>query len=188
MTVVDARRNCCSLIQSNFHGWGSGYVPDGMGFCLQNRGQLFALDPSHLNRLEPHKRPFHTIIPAFVTKTGRPVFSFGVMGGDFQPQGHVQVLMNLLDFGMSPQQAGEQPRIEHTESSTPTGSKMVGGGTVGFERGIPDDAKLKLAYMGHKVRPMLGAFGGYQGIWRQDDPLRYFGGSDPRKDGCAAGY
>ena len=91
-----------SLIQSIFHGWGSGYVPDGLGFCLQNRGQLFALDPSHLNRLEPHKRPFHTIIPAFVTKAGQPVFSFGVMGGDFQPQGQSQVLMNLIDFGMSP--------------------------------------------------------------------------------------
>jgi gamma-glutamyltranspeptidase/glutathione hydrolase len=188
LTTADRDGNMVSFIQSNFHGWGSGYVPDGMGFCLQNRGLLFALDPSHLNRLEPHKRPFHTIIPAFVTKAGRPAFSFGVMGGDFQPQGHTQVLMNLIDFGMSPQQAGEQPRIEHTESSTPTGSKMVGGGTVGFERGIADEVKLKLAYMGHKVRPNLGAYGGYQGIWRQDTPLRYFGGSDPRKDGCAMGY
>ncbi len=188
LTTADRDGNMVSFIQSNFHGWGSGYVPDGMGFCLQNRGLLFALDPNHLNKLEPHKRPFHTIIPAFVTKAGRPVFSYGVMGGDFQPQGHVQVLMNLLDFGMSPQQAGDQPRIEHTESSSPTGTKMVGCGTVGFERGISDDAKLKLAYMGHKVRPTLGAFGGYQGIWRQDNPLRYFGGSDPRKDGCAIGY
>ena len=188
MTTADKDGNMVSLIQSIYHSWGSGYVPDGLGFCLQNRGQLFALDPNHLNRLEPHKRPFHTIIPAFVTKADRPLFSFGVMGGGFQPQGHVQVLMNLIDFGMSPQQAGEQPRIEHTESSEPTGSKMVGCGTVGFERGIPDDVKLKLAYMGHKIRPTLGAFGGYQGIWRQDEPLRYFGGSDPRKDGCAIGY
>jgi gamma-glutamyltranspeptidase/glutathione hydrolase len=188
LTASDGEGNMVSLIQSIFHGWGSGYVPDGLGFCLQNRGQLFALDPSHLNKLEPHKRPFHTIIPAFVTKAGRPVFSFGVMGGDFQPQGQAQVLMNLIDFGMSPQQAGEQPRIEHADSSEPTGSKMVGGGTVGFERGISDDVKLKLAYLGHRVRPALGAFGGYQGIWRQDDPLRYFGGSDPRKDGCAIGY
>lgn len=188
MTTADKDGNMVSLIQSIYHGWGSGYVPDGLGFCLQNRGQLFALDPNHLNRLEPHKRPFHTIIPAFATKAGQPVFSFGVMGGSFQPQGHVQVLMNLLDFGMSPQQAGDQPRIEHAESSEPTGSKMVGGGSVGFERGIADDVKLKLAYMGHKVRPNLGAYGGYQGIWRQDAPLRYFGGSDPRKDGCAIGY
>ena len=153
LTAADSEGNMVSLIQSIYHGWGSGYVPDGLGFCLQNRGQLFALDPSHLNKLEPHKRPFHTIIPAFVTKAGRPVFSFGVMGGDFQPQGQSQVLMNLLDFGMSPQQAGEQPRIEHTESSTPTGTKMVGCGTVGFEKGIPDDVKLKLAYLGHRVRP-----------------------------------
>ncbi len=188
MTTADKDGNMVSLIQSIYHSWGSGYVPDGLGFCLQNRGQLFALDPNHLNRLEPHKRPFHTIIPAFVTKAGRPLFSFGVMGGGFQPQGHVQVVMNLIDFGMSPQQAGEQPRIEHTESSEPTGSSMIGCGTVAFERGIADDAKLKLAYMGHKIRPTLGAFGGYQGIWRQDDPLRYYGGSDPRKDGCAAGY
>ncbi len=188
LTAADEEGNMVSFIQSIFHGWGSGYVPDGLGFCLQNRGQLFALDPNHLNKLEPHKRPFHTIIPAFVTKAGRPVFSFGVMGGDFQPQGHVQVLMNLLDFGMSPQQAGEQPRVEHTESSTPTGFQMVGCGTVGFERGISEEAKLKLAHLGHKVRPTLGAFGGYQGIWRQDDPLRYFGASDPRKDGCAIGY
>jgi gamma-glutamyltranspeptidase/glutathione hydrolase len=188
LTTADSEGNMVSLIQSNYHGWGSGYVPDGLGFCLQNRGQLFSLDPSHLNKLEPHKRPFHTIIPAFVTKAGRPVFSFGVMGGSFQPQGQTQVLMNIIDFGLSPQQAGEQPRIEHAESSEPTGSKMVAGGIVGFERGIPDDVKLQLAYLGHRVRPGVGAFGGYQGIWRQDAPLRYFGGSDPRKDGCAIGY
>lgn len=188
LTVADREGNMVSLIQSIFHLWGSGYVPDGLGFCLQNRGHAFALDASHLNRLQPHKRPFHTIIPAFLTKADQPVFSFGVMGGGFQPQGHVQILMNLLDFGMSPQQAGEQPRIEHMESSEPTGQKMVGSGSVGFEKGIPDEAKLQLAYMGHRVRPNVGAWGGYQGIWRQDNPLRYFGGSDPRKDGCAIGY
>ncbi len=188
LTTADGEGNMVSLIQSIYYVWGSGYVPDGLGFCLQNRGQLFALDGNHLNCLKPHKCPFHTIIPAFVTKAGRPVFSFGVMGGGFQPQGHVQVLMNLLDFGMSPQQAGEQPRVEHTESSEPTGKKAVGGGSVGFEKGIGDDVKLKLAYMGHRVRPNTGAWGGYQGIWRQDDPLRYFGGSDPRKDGCAIGF
>ncbi|MEN6427011.1 MAG: gamma-glutamyltransferase [Phycisphaerales bacterium] len=188
LTAADADGNMISLIQSIYYGWGSGYVPDGMGFCLQNRGQLFALDPNHLNRLQPHKRPFHTIIPAFVTRAGRPIFSFGVMGGSFQPQGQAQVLMNLIDFGMSPQQAGEQPRIEHAESSEPTGTKMVNGGTVGFEKGIDDETKLTLAYMGHRVRPNLGAYGGYQGIWREEAPLRYFGGSDPRKDGCAIGY
>jgi gamma-glutamyltranspeptidase/glutathione hydrolase len=123
-----------------------------------------------------------------VTRGGRPVFSFGVMGGDFQPQGQVQVLMNLIDFHMSVQQAGEQPRVVHQESSTPTGKKTIDGGTVGLERNIPDSVRQKLADMGHKVRADVAAQGGYQGIWRDDDPLRYCGGSDPRKDGCAIGY
>ncbi len=188
LTTADKEGNMVSLIQSIYYPWGSGFVPEGMGFCLQNRGQLFSLDPDHLNKLEPHKRPFHTIIPAFVTKDGKPIFSFGVMGGDFQPQGHAQVLMNLIDFGMSPQQAGEQPRVRHIESSTPTGKKMVGGGKVVFERGISDSAKNKLAEMGHNIKREIGVYGGYQGIWREENPLRYFGGSDLRKDGCAIGY
>jgi gamma-glutamyltranspeptidase/glutathione hydrolase len=177
-----------SLIQSIYYGWGSGYVPDNMGFCLQNRGQLFSLNPNHLNKLEPHKRPFHTIIPAFLTKNSKPVFSFGVMGGDFQPQGHAQVLMNIIDFGMSVQQAGDQPRVRHHESSTPTGIKMTAGGSVTLERHISQDVKQKLAGMGHNIRSQVGEFGGYQGIWRKENPRRYFGASDPRKDGCAMGY
>jgi gamma-glutamyltranspeptidase/glutathione hydrolase len=188
LTAADKDGNMVSLIQSIYYGWGSAFVPDGLGFCLQNRGHLFSLNPEDFNKLEPHKRPFHTIIPAFVTKENEPVFSFGVMGGDFQPQGHAQVLMNMIDFGMSPQQAGEQPRIQHSESSTPTGRKMVDGGFVDFERHIPEETKLKLSYMGHKIRPGAGAFGGYQGIWRKSNPRRYFGASDPRKDGCAIGY
>ncbi len=188
LTAADKDGNMVSLIQSTYYGFGSQMVPDGLGFALQNRGQLFSLNPKDLNRLEPHKRPFHTIIPAFMTKNGRPVFSFGVMGGDFQPQGHAQVLMNLIDFGMSVQQAGEQPRVQHSESSTPTGRKMVAGGSVSFERGISEQVRLKLAEMGHRVRPGTGSFGGYQGIWAEADPRRYFGGSDPRKDGCAIGY
>ncbi|MFH1718860.1 MAG: gamma-glutamyltransferase [Planctomycetota bacterium] len=188
LTAADKDGNMVSLIQSIYYQWGSGFVPDGLGFCLQNRGQLFSLNPNHLNRLEPHKRPFHTIIPAFVTKDGEPVFSFGVMGGDFQPQGQVQVLMNILDFGLSPQQAGEQPRIRHIDSSTPTGQKMVAGGSVILERHISEQARRKLVSMGHKVNSELGVFGGYQGIWRKSNPRRYFGASDPRKDGCAMGY
>src|SRR5262245_5350244 len=121
LTVVDKDRNCVSLIQSNYFGFGSGLVPGGLGFALQNRGTLFALDGKHLNRLEPHKRPFHTIIPAMVTKDGKPWFCFGVMGGDMQPQGQVQVLVNLIDFKMNVQQAGEAPRVEHIGSATPTG-------------------------------------------------------------------
>ena len=121
LCVVDKDRNCVSFIQSNYHGFGSHHVPGDLGFALQNRGNLFALDEKHLNRLEPHKRPFHTIIPAMVTKDDRPFLVFGVMGGDFQAQGHVQVLVNMIDFGMNVQEAGEAPRIEHVGSPTPTG-------------------------------------------------------------------
>ncbi len=188
LTAADKEGNMVSLIQSIYHHWGSHYVPDGLGFALQNRGQMFSLNAGDFNKLEPHKRPFHTIIPGFVTKAGEPVFSFGVMGGSFQPQGHAQVLMNIIDFGMSVQQAGEQPRVMHNESSTPTGLKMVGGGSVSLERGIGDVVREKLAAMGHKLTAGVGVFGGYQGIWRKGNPRRYFGGSDPRKDGCAIGY
>jgi gamma-glutamyltranspeptidase/glutathione hydrolase len=188
LTTADADGNMVSLIQSVYYGWGSRFVPTGLGFCLQNRGKLFALDPEHRNCLAPHKRPFHTIIPAFVTRNGQPVFSFGVMGGDIQPQGHAQVMMNLIDYGMSVQQAGEQPRAVHFESSEPTGKKMVGAGSVGLERGIGADVRQRLTEMGHKIRPGVGVYGGYQGIWRREQPRRYFGGSDPRKDGCAAGF
>ncbi len=188
LTTADREGNMISLIQSIYHGWGSRYVPDGLGFAIQNRGQLFSLNPKDLNRLEPHKRPFHTIIPAFLTKDGEPVMSFGVMGGDFQPQGHSQVLMNMIDFGMSPQQAGDQPRISHSESSTPTGSRSTGPGRVSCEYGISEETRSQLAEMGHELRDGHGAFGGYQSIWRMENPLRYFGGSDPRKDGCAIGY
>ena len=188
LTAADEEGNMVSLIQSIYVAWGSRLVPDGLGFCLQNRGRLFSLNPSDLNCLKPHKRPFHTIIPAFVTRNGDPVFSFGVMGGDFQPQGQVQVLMNLIDFAMSPQQAGEQPRVSHNESSTPTGFRMSDGGTLVFERGFPDSTKDELARMGHRISKETEVWGGYQGIWREENPLRYFGGSDPRKDGCAVGY
>jgi len=188
LTAADGDGNMCSLIQSIYAGWGSHVVPDGLGFALQNRGADFSLDPGHVNRLEPHKRPFHTIIPAFVTNRGRPVFSFGVMGGDHQPQGHVQVLMNIIDFGMSAQQAGEQPRVHHSGSSDPNGRTATGSGTVTLERHIPGEVRRKLIEMGHDVSGAAGVFGGYQGIWREDGPLRYFGGSDPRKDGCAIGY
>jgi len=188
LTAADGEGNMISLIQSLYSGFGSTLCPDGVGFPIQNRGQSFALDPKHRNKLEPHKRPFHTIIPAFMTKAGRPVMSFGVMGGDFQPQGHAQVVMNMIDFGMSPQQAGDQPRVRHNGSSSPTGSKMRGGGILVFERGIDEKVKRRLGEMGHRVSDQTGAHGGYQAIWREDHPLRYFGGSDPRKDGAAMGY
>ena len=188
LTAADCHGNMVSLIQSIYHGWGSGYVPDGLGFVLQNRGQLFSLNRAHRNQLEPHKRPFQTIIPGFVTQNDQPLFAFGVMGGDFQPQGHAQILMNLIDFSMSAQQAGQQPRIAHHESSTPTGLKMIGAGTVTFEQHIPLDVRQDLADMGHNLAPTTSVFGGYQGIWRLENPRRYLGGSDPRKDGNALGY
>jgi gamma-glutamyltranspeptidase/glutathione hydrolase len=188
MSAADGEGNMISLIQSLYGSFGSRICPDEVGFSIQNRGHAFALDPNHRNKLEPHKRPFHTIIPAFMTKDGKPVMAFGVMGGAFQPQGHSQVVMNMIDHGMSPQQAGEQPRLEHGGSSDPSGSKMTNGGRLSFERGIDDAVRLKLAEMGHAIRPGYNAHGGYQAIWRENDPLRYFAGTDPRKDGCAIGW
>jgi gamma-glutamyltranspeptidase / glutathione hydrolase len=188
LTAADGEGNMVSLIQSNSANFGSKFVPDGLGFAMQNRGQFFSLDPKHRNRLEPHKRPFHTIIPAFVTKDAAPVFSFGVLGGGFQPQGHVQILMNLFEFGMSVQQAGECPRVAHWGSSAPDGGTMVDGGRVVLEPGLPAGTAEALATKGHTVAGDMAVNGGYQGIWREEGPLRYFGGTDPRFDGCAIGY
>lgn len=189
LTVVDKDRNCCSFIQSIFHGFGSQVVPGDMGFALQNRGALFALDDKHLNRLEPKKRPFHTIIPGFVTKDGQPWLSFGVMGGDMQPQGHVQVLVNMIDFGMNVQEAGDAARVQHFGSQTPTGKPMApGGGSVGVESGISDATIEALKKKGHQVMRATGSFGGYQAILIDAKHRVLHGGSDPRKDGCAVGY
>ena len=188
LTVADKDRNFVSLIQSNYAGFGSGPVPDGLGFCLQDRGALFNLDPNHPNALQPHKRPFHTIIPALVTREGKPLFSFGVMGGSMQPQGHVQVLSNIIDFGMNIQEAGDAPRWRHSGSSQPTGSLMTDGGTVSLESDIPMEVRRELIERGHRVTSVIGGFGGYQGIWwdREKDVLH--GASESRKDGCAIGY
>jgi gamma-glutamyltranspeptidase/glutathione hydrolase len=189
LTVVDKDRNCVSLIQSNYNGFGSQHVAGSLGFALQNRGTLFALEEKHLNRLEPHKRPFHTIIPAMVTKEGRPWFVFGVMGGDMQAQGHVQVLVNLIDFGMNVQEAGEAPRIEHVGSSTPTGKPAdKKGGTVKAEIGIPPAVMEDLARRGHPVVGVVRNGGGYQGILIDPKTNMLLGGSEYRTDGCAVGY
>jgi gamma-glutamyltranspeptidase/glutathione hydrolase len=188
LTAADADGNMISLIQSIYRGFGSLMVPDRLGFALQNRGAMFSLDPNHPNRLEPHKRPFNTIIPGFVTENGAPLFSFGVMGGDFQPQGQAQILTNIIDFGLSPRQAGEQPRVSLVEHASPMGDKARNGGRVDLEPGIDDEVRQKLTDMGHRVTSEGKAYGGYQGIWRIDEPRRYFGGSDPRKDGCAMRY
>jgi gamma-glutamyltranspeptidase/glutathione hydrolase len=189
LCAVDKDRNCVSLIQSNYSGFGSGLVPSDLGFALQNRGCLFALDAAHANRLEPHKRPFHTIIPALVTKDDKPWFVFGVMGGDMQPQGQVQVLVNLIDFGMNVQEAGEAPRLEHTGSARPTGSPGSStGGTVRAERGISAKIIEELTRRGHRVTTVRTNGGGYQGILIDPKTNVLHGGSEARKDGCAAGY
>ncbi len=188
LTVADSAGNMVSFIQSNFSGMGSGIIPGELGFMFQNRGALFTLEEGHFNEYEPGKRPFHTIIPAFVTKDGRPFMSFGVMGGDMQPQGHAQIIANIIDFGMNIQEAGDAPRVRHTGSSSPTGNVMDDGGEVMLERGIDYEVMRQLDRMGHKIRFNPGAYGGYQAIMY--DPVEgvYYGASESRKDGQAAGY
>jgi gamma-glutamyltranspeptidase / glutathione hydrolase len=189
LCVVDKDRNCVSLIQSNFLNFGSAMVPGELGFALQNRGSLFALDEKHPNALEPHKRPFHTIIPSMVTKGGKPEFVFGVMGGDMQPQGQVEVLVNILDFGMDVQQAGEAPRLEHRGSATPTGQPAArDGGTVLPEPGFPESVLEELRNRGHRFVPAQINGGGYQGIWIDQRTGVLQGASEARRDGCAVGY
>jgi len=188
LTVVDKDRNCVSLIQSNFNGFGSGRVPGDLGFALQNRGCLFALDPEHANRLEPHKRPFHTIIPGFVTKDGKPWLSFGLMGGDMQAQGHAQMICNMIDFGMDVQEAGDAARFRHAGSSEPTGRQAVDGGRVALESGVTAEARRALEAKGHHLFTSPGGYGGYQAIRIDLERGVLLGGSDPRKDGAAMGY
>jgi len=178
-----------SLIQSNYSGFGSGYAVPEVGFGLQNRGACFALKPGHPNRLEPGKRPFHTIIPAFLTKDGQPLLAFGVMGGDMQPQGHAQILVNLIDFGMNLQEAGDAVRFHHTDSSEPMGTVMHDGGILHIEDGLPIAVIEELKRRGHIMKPeAVGAYGGYQAIWRDPVNGNYAGATEKRKDGCAAGY
>jgi len=188
MTVADSAGNMVSLIQSNYRGMGSGMVPDGCGFSLQDRGELFSLQDGHPNVYAPGKRPFHTIIPAFVTRNGKPWLSFGVMGGAMQPQGHVQILVNLIDFGMNLQEAGDAPRARHDGSSEPTGEVMRDGGQVVLEQGFSPAVVKALEARGHKVTVENdGDFGGYQAIRRNEQGV-YFGASESRKDGAAQGY
>ena len=188
LCVVDKDRNCVSLIQSNYNGFGSGLVPGDLGFALQDRGTLFALDPKHANHLEPHRRPFHTIIPAMVTRDDQPWLVFGVMGGDMQPQGHVQVLANIIDFGMDLQAAGDAPRVEHVGSATPTGKAEKGVGTVQAEPGIAKEVVEELERRGQNVVRVKKNGGGYQGISIDWDKPMLHGASESRRDGEAKGY
>jgi gamma-glutamyltranspeptidase/glutathione hydrolase len=188
LSTADDDGMMVSLIQSNYRGMGSGMTPGDLGFSLQDRGELFDLEAGRPNSYAPKKRPFHTIIPAFVTKDGAPFLSFGVMGGATQPQGHVQILVNLIDFGMNTQEAGDAPRILHEGSSEPTGERMTDGGKVTLESGIDYETSRELIKRGHVVGFNVGDYGGYQAI-RVDPKTRvYFGASESRKDGQAAGY
>ena len=192
LTVADKFGNMVSLIQSNYRGMGSGVIPNNSGFMLQDRGEMFNLDPTHNNSLIGGKRPFHTIIPAFITKNGNPFVSFGVMGGAMQPLGHAQIVINLIDFDMNLQEAGDAPRFRHVGSSQPTGEKMTDGGYIIFENGFDLNEIAKIKKIGHKVvnknedNYMKGAFGGYQAIMKKDGVL--YGASESRKDGHASGY
>ncbi|HUO97989.1 MAG TPA: gamma-glutamyltransferase, partial [Rhizomicrobium sp.] len=188
LTTADKDGMMVSLIQSNYRGMGSGLVADGLGFMFQDRGELYSLDPHAANVYAPGKRPFHTIIPGFVMKDGIPFMSFGVMGGDMQPQGHVQVLTDIIDFGMNVQEAGDAARWRHYGNAEPTGEKSQGIGTVVMESGFDPAVKAELEKRGYKIEPGDGSFGGYQAI--QWDPVHhvYWGASEFRKDGQAQGY
>jgi gamma-glutamyltranspeptidase/glutathione hydrolase len=188
LTVADADGNMVSLIQSNYRGMGSGMTPGDLGFVLQDRAELFALDANHANVVEGGKRPFHTIIPAFVMKDGKPLISFGLMGGAMQPQGHAQIIVNMIDFGMNLQEAGDAARINHTGSSQPTGSTMTDGGVVHLETTFSEETRAALEAMGHTLGDSNGSFGGYQAIMWDEEQGVYYGASEVRKDGQAAGY
>jgi gamma-glutamyltranspeptidase/glutathione hydrolase len=188
LTVADSDGMMVSLIQSNYRGMGSGITPPTLGFGLQDRGELFDLHEGRANTYAPGKRPFHTIIPAFVTKDGKPHMSFGVMGGAMQPQGHVQILVNMIDFGMNLQEAGDAPRIRHGGSSQPTGEVMLDGGNVWLESGYDASVVKRLRAMGHAVEQRAGGFGGYQAILFDRARKLYAGASESRKDGHAAGF
>ena len=188
LAVADGDGNMVSLIQSNYIGFGSGYVLPEWGFGIHNRGALFNLKPGLPNSLEGGKRPFHTIIPAFATRQGKAWLAFGLMGGDMQPQGHAQVIVNLVDFGMNIQEAGDAPRFHHEASSEPTGTLMTDGGELHLESGVPPEVRRELVRMGHNVTDSLGSFGGYQAVARDPATGVLAGASESRKDGCAIGY
>jgi gamma-glutamyltranspeptidase/glutathione hydrolase len=185
-TTADADGMMVSIIQSNYRGMGSGLMPDGLGFMLQNRGELFALTEGHPNIYAPGKRPFQTIIPGFATRDGAPWLSFGVMGGGMQPQGQAQVISNLVDFGLGLQEAGDAPRWHHDGGTEPTGEDMGQPGVLNLETGVPEAAKAALSGLGWSLKPNPGVYGGYQAIERW--PERWAAASEMRKDGLALAY
>ncbi|MDP5458988.1 gamma-glutamyltransferase [Alishewanella sp. SMS8] len=191
MTTADKDGNMVSLIQSNYRGMGSGVTVPGLGFIFQDRGQLFSMDKQHANAYQPGKRPFNTIIPAFITKDNKPLMSYGVMGGAMQPQGHVQILVNMVDYGMNLQEAGDAARWQHLGSTEPTDGQdayLKNGGYIEVERGVPFETVRELQQRGHDIRWGLGGYGGYQAIMRDHANGVWIGASESRKDGQAAGY
>ena len=195
LTVADKDGMMVSLIQSNYRGMGSGLVADGLGFMFQDRGELFSLDPALPNAYAPGKRPFQTIIPAFLMRGGAPLMSFGVMGGGMQPQGHVQILINMVDYGMNVQEAGDAARLNHDGGRQPT-DPLVGGegidplGVLALEPGISKETIAQLGAMGHNVELVDNGviFGGYQAILRDPETGVYAGATEMRKDGTVAAY
>lgn len=190
LTTADKDGMMVSLIQSNYFSMGCGLVPDGLGFMLQNRGALFSFEPGHANLYAPKKRPLHTIIPGFVTKNGAPWLSYGVMGGAMQPQGHVQVLVNMIDFGMNPQEAGDFARWQHYGAGTPDDPSLEPGGEVSFESGAAPEVVEDLRRRGHRITPSrpLSGYGGYQAIRFDADQRAYHAATEMRFDGQAGGY
>lgn len=188
LAAADPEGNLVSWIQSNYTGFGSGHAVPSLGFGLQNRGALFSLDPTHPNRFEPGKRPLHTIIPGFVTRGGEPWLAFGVMGGDMQPQGHVQVLLNLLLEGMGLQEAGDAARFHHAGGEEPDGAVRDPGGVLHLEPGVPPPIRAELARRGHRIADRPGSYGGYQAVARAPDTGAWLGATECRKDGCALGF
>jgi gamma-glutamyltranspeptidase/glutathione hydrolase len=186
IAVADPDGNMVSLIQSVYSSFGSGYVVD--GFAIHNRGSAFDLKPGRPNSLLPGKRPFHTIIPAFAMRDGKPWMAFGLMGGDMQAQGHAQVIVNLIDFGMNLQEAGDAARFYHTDSSEPSGTVMTRGGVLHLETGVPSEVRRELVKLGHRVSDAVGLFGGYEAVARDPVTGVLSGATESRKDGCAMGY
>ncbi len=188
LTAADKDGMMVSLIQSNYRGMGSGLVADGLGFMFQDRGELYALEPGHANVYAPGKRPFQTIIPSFIMKDGKPYMSFGLMGGDMQPQGHVQIVVNMVDFGLNVQEAGDAARFRHEGSEDWSRKDSAGVGELQLETGIGADVRAELMRRGHKIVPGDGSYGGYQAILRDPETGVYWGASEMRKDGAAMGY
>ncbi len=187
LTTADSDGNMVSLIQSDYRGFGSGIVVPGLGFGFQDRGEMFVFEAGHANIYAPGKRPFHTIIPAFILKNGQPLMSFGVMGGAMQPQGHVQIVVNLVDFGLGVQEAGDAARWQHEGSTDYNLPKMAAGGWVNLESSVPWGVVAELKRRGHDIRSDLGGYGGHQAIrWDATNKV-YHGASESRKDGCAMG-